>query len=67
MSVITRNQAKRIGRLRTRRRREEAAFLAEGIRVVEELLASRLAVELVVVAPTLGETPRGGALREAVD
>ncbi len=65
--MITRNQAKRIGRLKTRRRRQEAAFLAEGIRVVEELLASRLTVEMVVVAPALEETPRGGALRRAID
>jgi RNA methyltransferase, TrmH family len=65
--VITRNQAKRIRRLRTRKRREEGAFLAEGIRLVEELLASELIVDLVVTVPTLSETDRGGRLLEVVE
>jgi TrmH family RNA methyltransferase len=64
--VITRSQAKQIRALKTRKRREAAAFLAEGIRVVEELLASPLEVEFVVVAPALSATPRGARLLEHV-
>lgn len=65
--LITRNQAKRIDRLKTRRRREEGSFLAEGVRLVEALLASRLSVERVLVAPALAETPRGRDLRQQID
>lgn len=39
-------------------------FLAEGVRVVEELLASSLAVESAVISPSLEDTGRGRSLRE---
>lgn len=64
--MITRNQAKRIRKLRTRKRRDEAAVLVEGVRLVEELLASRLEVELVVSSPALAGTERGQRLLDAV-
>jgi RNA methyltransferase, TrmH family len=53
--------------LRRRRGREEAGlFLAEGVRVCEELLAARLVPRLAVVASSLGDTARGAALRDAL-
>lgn len=58
-------RATRLRRLRQRRHREEnGLFLAEGIRVVEDLLASSLVVESAVVAPSLEDTSRGCALLE---
>ena len=57
--MITSKQAKRIGKLRTRKRREEGAFLVEGVRLVEELLASDLEVELAVVSEAVSTTERG--------
>ncbi len=66
--MITRNQAKRLRKLKSRRHRdEELAFLVEGVRLVEELLACRWDVELVVNAPSLAETPRGRGLLEALE
>jgi RNA methyltransferase, TrmH family len=52
--------------LRRRRGRErQGRFVAEGIRAVEELLASGLVVDGVLAAPSLDATPRGAALRAA--
>lgn len=59
----------------TRRRARERTglFVAEGIRAVEELLASRLgaagrgALRGALVSPALSATPRGGALRSALE
>ena len=56
-------RATRLRRLQQRRHREEnGLFLAEGVRVVEDLLASSLAVDSAVVAPSLEDTERGLAL-----
>jgi TrmH family RNA methyltransferase len=53
--------------LRRRRARERTGlFLAEGIRCVEELLASSLEIRTVVVSPSLGETDRGAKLAVAL-
>ena len=53
--------------LRRRKARErQGRFVAEGIRAVEELLASGLAVDGVLAAPTLDATARGAALRATV-
>ena len=65
--MITRNQSKLIRKLRTRKRREEGAFLAEGIRLVEELLAGDVDVQLVISSPVLSETDRGRRLLEQVE
>jgi len=43
-------------------REERGLFLAEGVRVAEELVRAGLGFELAVVAPSLEETPRGGNL-----
>ena len=53
--------------LRRRRARErQALFVAEGVRAVEELLRSPLAIRGALVSPQLGETPRGQSLLGAL-
>ena len=52
--------------LRRRRARErQQLFVAEGVRAVEELIASPLSVHGVLVAPQLIDAPRGSALLDA--
>ena len=52
--------------LRRRRARErQRLFVAEGVRAVEELLASPLVVRGVLVAPQLIDAPRGDVLLES--
>lgn len=54
--------------LRRRKARERAGlFVAEGVRAVEELLASSVEVRGVLVGPQLGGTARGAALRAAIE
>ncbi len=54
--------------LRRRKARErQGLFVAEGVRTVEELLASGLRVRGALVAPGLATTPRGRALRTALE
>ena len=54
--------------LRRRKAREKhSLFVAEGVRSVEELLRSHLAVRGVLVAPQLADAPRGRALRKTLD
>jgi len=61
--MLSQTQARRIRGLQTRKNRErEGLFVAEGIRVVEELIDSGLALHEVVVAPSVEDTPRGQAL-----
>lgn len=56
---------KLIQALRQRSQREERGlFLAEGVRVAEELLAAGLPIEFAVASPTLEATPRGQELLE---
>ena len=53
--------------LRRRRARErQRLFVAEGVRAVEELLASPLVVRGVLAAPQLSDVPRGTALLDTV-
>lgn len=53
--------------LRRRRARERhQLFVAEGVRAVEELLASPLTVRGVLAAPQLADAPRGAALVESI-
>lgn len=54
--TVARDLQRRRARLRT------GLFLAEGVRCVEELLASSLRVRSVILSPCLGETARGSAL-----
>ncbi len=56
-----------LGGLRTRRNRErEGLFLAEGPRVVEELLASSLEIRLSAASSTFVDTERGASLARAL-
>ena len=57
---LSQTQARRLRTLRNRRQREETGlFLAEGIRVVEDLLDSRVVIESVVISPSLEDGQRG--------
>jgi TrmH family RNA methyltransferase len=47
---------------RRKAREKRSLFLAEGIRSVEELLRSKLALEGFIVSPSLAETTRGASL-----
>lgn len=47
---------------RRKAREKRSLFVAEGVRSVEELLSSGLAVEGAIVSPLLEETPRGSEL-----
>ena len=68
MSGIGRAREKLITGLSRRKVREsEGLFLAEGVRVVEELLAAGIGIRLAVVAPALEETERGRALAAALE
>jgi TrmH family RNA methyltransferase len=52
---------------RTTVRKKERLFVVEGVRLVEDALASGARPELALVAPEqLGRTPRGVALRDAL-
>ncbi len=50
---------------RRKARERQSLFVAEGVRTVEELLQSSLAVRGAVVSVALERTPRGSALRDA--
>lgn len=61
--MVSRSESKQIRALRNRKDRDaEGRFLAEGVRVVEELLDAGLTVHLAVVSPALTETIRGQRL-----
>lgn len=49
---------------RRRARERSGLFMAEGIRTVEDLLDSDLAIRGVLISPALGRTERGARLRE---
>ena len=52
---------------RRKSRERHALFVAEGVRAVEATLAASVVVRGALVAPALAATPRGGALRAALD
>lgn len=63
----SRAEIKQIRALHQRKQREaQGLFLAEGVRVVEDLLASPLAIRMVLVASSLEDNPRGRALLSEV-
>lgn len=65
--MLSRTQLKRIRALRRRKGREEAGeFLIEGVRQVEDLLASPVVPRLVLISPSLEDTPRGAGLAARV-
>ena len=63
MRVLT--QARDLSRRKARER--DGLFVVEGIRAVEELLASPVAVTGMLCGAQLGETPRGVQLRELIN
>src|SRR5688572_10279181 len=63
--VLSKADARLIHALKSRRGREKhALFLVEGVRVVEDLLASGIDLEFAVSATTLGDNARGQSLNE---
>jgi RNA methyltransferase, TrmH family len=63
--VLNKAEAKRLHALaRAKERRETGLFLAEGVRLVEDLLASPIVPRLAVMSTSLEDTPRGGELAE---
>lgn len=61
--MLSRAEEKLVRALQRRKIREaEHLFLAEGVRVVEELLESRIDLRLALMAPSLEDTQRGRAL-----
>jgi TrmH family RNA methyltransferase len=66
--MLTSREDKELRALQQRKHRErEGRFLAEGVRVVEDLLASPLAVHWSVVASSFEDSERGRALVDALD
>lgn len=51
---------------RRKAREKRGLFVAEGVRAVEELVRSSMAIEGVLIAPQAAEAPRGAALLEAI-
>lgn len=61
--MLTKAEAKRLrGLARARERAETGDFLVEGVRVVEELLASPVVPKLAVISTSLEDTARGARL-----
>lgn len=61
--MLSSAEAKRLRALARRRGRDESGlFLVEGVRLVEDLLASPVVPRLALIAPSLEDTPRGAAL-----
>lgn len=65
--MLTKADARLIHALKSRRGREKHGFfLCEGVRVVEDLVASGIDLQFAVVATTLGDSERGRALHETL-
>lgn len=63
--MLSRAEMKRLRALQRRKGREEAGeFLVEGVRQVEDLLASPVVTRLVLISPSLEDTPRGHELAD---
>lgn len=61
--MLSRREQSLLRSLRQRKARQaEGLFLVEGVRAVEDLLASPLPVRLAAASSSLGDTPRGQAL-----
>jgi TrmH family RNA methyltransferase len=64
---LSRAEIKQIRALKQRKHREaQSLFLAEGVRVVEDLLVSPVAIRMVLVASSLEDNPRGRVLLDEV-
>lgn len=66
-TVLTSREEKELRALRQRRARERSGrFLAEGVRVVEDLVDSPLAIHWTAIASSLDDSDRGRALIDAI-
>lgn len=66
--MLGRAEARRIRGLSRRRQRErEGLFVAEGVRVVEELLTTGVVLRTALVTSSLGDTERGARLRARLE
>jgi RNA methyltransferase, TrmH family len=66
--MLTTREAKELRSLRLRPNRDRSGrFLAEGVRVVEDLLASGITVRLLVISSSLEDSPRGRSLVHAAE
>ncbi len=66
--MLSRSEEKLVRALQRRKIREaEELFLAEGVRVVEELLASGLDLRWALAAPSLEDSERGRALADRLE
>jgi TrmH family RNA methyltransferase len=65
--MLSRSNARLVHALKQRKTREtQGLFLAEGVRVAEELAASDIDLEFALVSTTLGDTPRGHTLQSVL-
>jgi RNA methyltransferase, TrmH family len=65
--MLSRADARRLHALKQRGERQKSGlFLAEGVRLVEELLDSAIVPRLAVTSTSLEDTPRGAALAAAL-
>jgi RNA methyltransferase, TrmH family len=65
--MLTKSEANLIHALKTRAGREKhEAFVVEGVRVVEDLMAAGIDLKFAVVAPSLEDSPRGRAIGAAL-
>ena len=61
--MLSRAELKRLRALKSRKGRAESGlFLAEGVRLVEDLLHTGIVPQMALVAPSLEDSPRGAAL-----
>lgn len=66
--MITRTRSKLIRKLKSRKQREATgAFLAEGVRIVEELLAAGWDIDFAVTSPSLTRSGRGRRLIDQME
>lgn len=67
-TALTRREERLLRALAERKHREaEGLFVAEGVRAVEDLAASPLELRFAAVSSSLEDTPRGAALRAALE
>jgi TrmH family RNA methyltransferase len=65
---LSRREERLLRSLAERKHREaEGLFVAEGVRAVEDLAVSGLPLRLAVASSSLGDTPRGAALRRTLE
>ena len=66
--MLTTNETRLLHALKARSGREKhRAFVAEGVRIVEEALSAGVDLEFAVISPTLEDSGRGRALAERLD